>query len=64
MNVHPIHLPSRIRRDEAITAGFDPHRDDFLEPAAHLRPGEGVDVMTVWAAEVKAIRATFDTKET
>lgn len=45
---------SRLTRAEE--AGYDPHPDDKLPPAAHLMPAPGVDVLGVFAAEVEAAR--------
>lgn len=59
MNVHPFYLPRRIRRDEAERHGFDPGEQPTPVPT-HLRAGEDVDRLAVFAAEVDAVRATFD----
>lgn len=45
---------SRLTRAEE--AGYDPHVDDLLPPAAHLMPAPGVDVWAVFDAEVAAAR--------
>lgn len=45
------------RRGRALMGSFDPHPDDMLPPAQHLMPGEGVDVLAAFAAEVDAARA-------
>lgn len=57
MNVHPIHLTGRHRREEAERRGYDPHERPTPIPA-HLLPGEGVDPLTVFAAEVRRARDT------
>lgn len=49
--------PQTSRRDRALMAGFDPHPDDMLPPAAHLMASEGVDLLAAFAAEVDAARA-------
>ena len=42
--------------DAAISAGFDPG-EDYNQPApSHLRAPEGVDPLTVFAAQVEAVR--------
>jgi hypothetical protein len=61
MNVHPFYLPRTIRREEAERAGFDPHEAPTPVPT-HLRAGDGVDRLTVFAAEVEAIRATYESE--
>lgn len=48
--------PRMSRRDLALMSTFDPREDDTAEPAAHLMPAPGVDVMGVFAAEVEAAR--------
>jgi hypothetical protein len=59
VNVHPFYLPRTIRREEAERAGFDPHEAPTPVPT-HLRAGDGVDRLAVFAAEVEAIRATYE----
>lgn len=44
------------QRDLAEMRGFDPHPDDMLPPAAHLMPAPGVDPLTAFAAQVRAVR--------
>jgi uncharacterized SAM-binding protein YcdF (DUF218 family) len=59
MNVHPFHMPRSVRREEAERAGFDPHEAPTPVPT-HLRAGDGVDRLAVFAGEVEVIRATYD----
>jgi hypothetical protein len=61
MNVHPFYLPRTIRREEAERHGFDPHEAPTPVPT-HLRAGDGVDRLGVFAAEVEAIRATYESE--
>lgn len=44
------------RRDVAEAAGFDPHPDDLLPPAAHLMAAPGVEPLSAFAACVEAAR--------
>lgn len=44
------------RRDLAEMRGFDPHPDDIAEPPAHLMPAPGVDPLTAFTAQVRALR--------
>jgi hypothetical protein len=59
VSLHPFHMPRRIRREEAERAGFDPHEAPTPVPT-HLRAGDGVDRLAVFAAEVEVIRATYE----
>ncbi len=52
--------PYRSKLDDAHDRGFAPHRDDLLPIAEHLLPGDGVDALAVFAAEVEAARHTCD----
>lgn len=58
MSLHPIHMPRRIRREEADAHGYSPHRDDLLPPAQHLRAPEGTDVLAAFSALVDRARET------
>lgn len=44
------------RRDVAEAAGFDPHPDDLLPPAAHLMAAPGVDPLTAFTKMVRSLR--------
>lgn len=46
--------PSRLTLAEM--RGFDPNPDDIAPPAAHLMPAPGVDVLTAFAKQVRALR--------
>lgn len=53
--------PSKL--DRAISAGYDPHPDDLLPPAAHLAEPDGewsLDPLRAFAAEVEAVRAGWE----
>lgn len=54
---HAEHRTTKL--DDALDRGYVPHPDDMLPPAQHLLPGEGVDALAVFAAEVEAARARW-----
>lgn len=56
MSLHPIHMPRRIRRQEADAHGYAPHPDDLQPPAQHLRAPEGTDVLATFGALVDRAR--------
>jgi hypothetical protein len=59
VNPHPFYMSGAVRREEAERAGFDPHEAPTPVPT-HLRAGDGVDRLAVFAAEVEVIRATYE----